>query len=436
MRKAYSYDKLSIRNTDLYYQVANEGGEVWYQCSGISRILDLSAGSKLAASAAVQNKRPMSCEWIRNRNVSWFLNTEGIKDILRDRVRNPRYLSRGGQVGYALLQSFVRMQAKPEQQRNINAESCSAEAKPEQQALPMPMPTPEDGPALEPVELEPVNTGANQTFFFRGQNVRTVIKDGEPWFVAKDVCEALGIEKYRDAVAALDPDERVSTNMDTLGGKQSMTAVSESGLYALVFKSRKPEAKAFRKWVTSEVLPALRKTGHYAMPKAPEPAPCKTWGDNNMPTAAMLEEFRAWKGVAVECGLDNNAACISANGVLDRNYGVSPLQIARIQLIAPGNEQYLKPSAIADILAQEGLCDQGLRGAQTVNAALAHMGLQTNTKDSITGKNNWLVTVSGKEAGARIIDTTKRDNHGRMVQQILWPLSIVDTLKAGFFRHK
>ena len=93
--------------------------------------------------------------------------------------------------------------------------------------------------------------------------VRAQIIAGEPWFVAKDVCRILEIAKYRDAVARLDDDERESVLMDTLGGTQQMVAVNESGLYHLIFQSRKPEARKFRKWVTSEVLPSIRRKGFY-----------------------------------------------------------------------------------------------------------------------------------------------------------------------------
>ena len=104
-------------------------------------------------------------------------------------------------------------------------------------------------------------------FYFRDQKVRGLLREGEPWFVAKDVCSVLDIGKYRDAISTLDDDERGSVVVDTPGGPQSMTIISESGLYALVFKSRKPEAKVFRKWVTTEVLPELRKRGYYAQPE-------------------------------------------------------------------------------------------------------------------------------------------------------------------------
>lgn len=96
-------------------------------------------------------------------------------------------------------------------------------------------------------------------------NVRIILQDNEPWFVAKDVCECLAISKHRDAISRLDTDERGSLKVDTLGGKQEMATVNEYGLYSLVMSSRKPEAKEFKRWITHDVLPALRKTGSYSM---------------------------------------------------------------------------------------------------------------------------------------------------------------------------
>ena len=93
--------------------------------------------------------------------------------------------------------------------------------------------------------------------------VRTVTLNGAPWFVAADVCRALDIANSRDAVKRLDDDERGVVSTDTLGGVQEMTVVNESGLYSLVLGSRKPEAKQFKRWITHEVIPAIRKTGGY-----------------------------------------------------------------------------------------------------------------------------------------------------------------------------
>jgi prophage antirepressor-like protein len=95
--------------------------------------------------------------------------------------------------------------------------------------------------------------------------VRIVPVDGELMFVAKDVCDCLEITKYRDAISRLDSDERGSVKLDTPGGKQDIAAINEYGLYNLVLSSRKPEAKEFKRWITHDVIPAIRKTGSYSM---------------------------------------------------------------------------------------------------------------------------------------------------------------------------
>ena len=95
--------------------------------------------------------------------------------------------------------------------------------------------------------------------------VRIVPVDGELMFVAKDVCDYLEITKHRDAISRLDSDERGSVKLDTPGGKQDIAAINEYGLYNLVLSSRKPEAKEFKRWITHDVIPAIRKTGSYSM---------------------------------------------------------------------------------------------------------------------------------------------------------------------------
>jgi prophage antirepressor-like protein len=108
-----------------------------------------------------------------------------------------------------------------------------------------------------------------QVFDFEGfRRVRVIIRDGAPWFVAKDVCDILEIENSRDTLAKmLDEDEKGVDKIYTPGGEQEMNIVNESGLYNLIFRSNKPVARAFRKWVTSEVLPSIRKTGRYTVPE-------------------------------------------------------------------------------------------------------------------------------------------------------------------------
>ena len=102
-----------------------------------------------------------------------------------------------------------------------------------------------------------------QTFTYQDSPIRTVQLDGEPWFVLKDVCAVLGISKYRDTADRLDEDERGAARVDTLGGAQDMTIINESGLYNVILRSDKPEARPFRKRVTGEVLPSIRKHGAY-----------------------------------------------------------------------------------------------------------------------------------------------------------------------------
>lgn len=94
--------------------------------------------------------------------------------------------------------------------------------------------------------------------------VRAVVKDGEPWFVAKDVCDALSIADSKSSLRFLEDDEKGVHSMHTLGGTQQVSIINESGLYSLILRSRKPEAKKFKKWVTAEVLPSIRKHGMYA----------------------------------------------------------------------------------------------------------------------------------------------------------------------------
>lgn len=101
-------------------------------------------------------------------------------------------------------------------------------------------------------------------YHYHGNTVRTVERDGEPWFVLKDVCNVLGLGSAHKVADRLDEDERNQIPLtDSLGREQETTIINESGLYNVILRSDKPEAKPFRKWVTSEVLPTIRKTGGY-----------------------------------------------------------------------------------------------------------------------------------------------------------------------------
>nr|DAY66290.1 MAG TPA: repressor domain protein [Caudoviricetes sp.] len=112
------------------------------------------------------------------------------------------------------------------------------------------------------------NQSQLSTYNFESHTIRTLAINNEPWFIAKDVCDAIGIDNNRKALLALDEDEKGVTLSNTLGGKQEMNIISESGMYTLILRCRDAVKKGsvphrFRKWVTAEVLPAIRKTGKY-----------------------------------------------------------------------------------------------------------------------------------------------------------------------------
>lgn len=146
-------------------------------------------------------------------------------------------------------------------------------------------------------------------FQFDGERrLRTVIRDGAPWFVANDVCAILGIADARQALDKLDDDERGGCSVPTPSGDQTMRVVSESGLYALVLRSRDAMtpgtvAHRFRKWVTAEVLPAIRRTGSYDVAEAAPalPPPSARCGRQDGPALhrveRVLEHYRSAPGV-------------------------------------------------------------------------------------------------------------------------------------------
>ena len=105
-----------------------------------------------------------------------------------------------------------------------------------------------------------------ELFHFKGRQVRTIQLDSEPWFVAADVCDVLGLSNPSQALSYLDRDERRLITNEAWRTNGNMAIVSEPGLYSLVLRSRRPEAKGFRRWIAHEVIPALRQTGGYLMP--------------------------------------------------------------------------------------------------------------------------------------------------------------------------
>jgi prophage antirepressor-like protein len=140
-------------------------------------------------------------------------------------------------------------------------------------------------------------------FLYDGDiTVRLIEEDGREKWVTVDVCRALGLRSAADAVRGLDDDERGMATIHTLGGPQQMIVVYESGLYALILKSQKPEAQRFRKWLTSEVLPALRRHGAYTMTGFnPTRKPYPEWSNEDI-RVALAEVNTAIKAMGRPAG--------------------------------------------------------------------------------------------------------------------------------------
>lgn len=126
---------------------------------------------------------------------------------------------------------------------------------------------------------------ALEIFRYDGADVRTVLIDGEPWFSAVDVCAVLGIGNTTDAIRRLDDDEVTLVSIEG----RSLNAINEAGLFSLILGSRKPEARAFKRWVTHEVLPAIRRTGSYSM----APALPQSYAEALRELAATVERSEA-----------------------------------------------------------------------------------------------------------------------------------------------
>jgi prophage antirepressor-like protein len=138
-----------------------------------------------------------------------------------------------------------------------------------------------------------MNDQALKQFDFRGASVRTVMIKGDPWFVAGDVCEVLGLENVSHALSRIKKDNIISSDViDSIGRQRKTKIVNESGLYRLIFQSRKPEAERFTDWVTGGVLPQIRKTGRYSKDVSPWLSSDPSQWRKTFPDAYFLQIFR------------------------------------------------------------------------------------------------------------------------------------------------
>ncbi len=252
-------------------------------------------------------------------------------------------------------------------------------------------------------------------FDFNSHAVRVLDRDGEVWFVAADVAETLDYSESSAMTRHLDEDEKGLSIVQTPGGEQSLIVINESGLYSAVLRSRKPEAKAFKKWVTSEVLPAIRKTGGYHVSEPP-PAEDTTAISRASAIAGALD------AAARAFGFDDNMRLLSVNQAVQKRTGVNLLEeLGATHLLSPINERYLTPTEIGLPLDMSAIA---------VNRALRDLGFQEQQPDG-RGKNHWVMTEAGRKAGGRMMDTGKRHGDGTPVQQLKWPESVGVALREA-----
>lgn len=245
-------------------------------------------------------------------------------------------------------------------------------------------------------------------FDFDGHPIRVVTDtNGDPWFAANEVCEVLGFGNPRQALEThVDADDVQKLDIiDSLGRRQLANHVNESGMYALIFGSTKAEAKRFKKWVTSEVLPSIRKTGNYTVKSAPTPLKA---------TTDAARAFAPLVRVARLLGCDKNAAAISANQAIYQMTSINLMQ----QL---GQEQLTAESQDSQWYTPTELGKQINASARGVNRLLAEAGLQMKVGEK------WEATDAGRDF-CRLFDTSKKHGTGVPVTQMKWSRNVLPML--------
>lgn len=227
---------------------------------------------------------------------------------------------------------------------------------------------------------------------------------GQPWFVAADVCAALELPETHKAIARLDDDEKGRNSIPTPGGQQEMSVVNESGLYNLVLGSRKPEAKRFKRWITHEVLPSIRKTGSYTSTTSVAALPSPT--QDRVSSLLLIGE-----AVARVPGVKHGIAMAATLTCIFENTGLS-METMRRALRA--NDEPMAAMNPTKLGQQMGLA------ARSVNARLAAMGLQLRND-----RDEWELTEAGQAWG----EALPYSRNGHSGYQILWNPAVIDQMK-------
>ncbi len=240
-------------------------------------------------------------------------------------------------------------------------------------------------------------------FQFESTSIRVVTDDnGEPLFVGKDVCDALGYADHTKAMNQHCKGVAKRHPLQTPGGMQEFRVLTEPDVFRLAVKSELPGAERFEAWVFEDVLPTIRKTGSYTAPAAVPPAP--TFTDAFKLVPLVVRAARA-------LGLDKNAAAISANQAVTKLTGTNVLKLLGHQHLEADNQtaMYFTPTELGERLGISG---------RKFNMLLAEAGLQAK-------KGEHWVPLTTAEGFCRIMDTGKRHGDGTMIQQIKWAENVL-----------
>ncbi len=251
--------------------------------------------------------------------------------------------------------------------------------------------------------------GAIIPFQFEAHAVRVQIDDaGQPWFNAADVCTALELSNPRDALAKhVDSDDVAKRDItDSLGRAQRANHVNESGLYALILGSTKDAARRFKRWVTSEVLPAIRKTGSYSAPGALAALPTPT---HDRVSAILL----IGEAVAKVPGVKPGIAMAATLTCIQENTGLTVETLRRTLPAAADPICSLNATQLGKLLG---------RSAKGTNRLLADHGLQFRND-----RDEWELTEAG-EAWAEAMPYSRNGHSG---YQILWNPAVVDHIREA-----
>ncbi len=242
-------------------------------------------------------------------------------------------------------------------------------------------------------------------FSFEGQSLRVVTDEqGQPWFVAADVLASLQLD--RKALERLDADEKGVSSIHTPGGDQDMTTVNEPGLYALILGSRKAEAKRFKRWVTHDVIPAIRKTGSYLTPGTLATLPAPT---HDRVSAILLIGEAVAKVPGVKAGI----AAAAMLTCIQENTGITTEVLRRALPAANEPVCALNATQLGKLLN---------RSPKATNRLLSDNGLQIRNE-----RDEWELTEAG-EAWAEAMPYSRNGHSG---YQILWNPAVAEMLKEA-----